>query len=195
MPWSLGSTSDDKFLKSTSCFEGKDIVVTLKMDGENSNLYRDHYHARSLDSKDHESRSWIKQFHAGIKNDIPEGFRICGENLYAKHSIGYDNLKSYFYCFSIWDADNNCLSWDDTVEYCELLDIIPVPVLYRGSWDINVVKNIQINPEIDEGYVVRNSDSFHYNDFSKNCAKYVKANHVVSSIHWMHDAIVKNSLV
>ena len=34
-PWSLGSTSDDKFMENTASFVGKDIVCTLKMDGEN----------------------------------------------------------------------------------------------------------------------------------------------------------------
>ena len=34
-PISEGVTDDDKVLKDTSNFEGKEIVVTVKMDGEN----------------------------------------------------------------------------------------------------------------------------------------------------------------
>jgi len=201
LPWSPGATSDDKILKNTSCFEGKNVVITEKMDGENSTLYRDHYHARSLDSKDHPSRSWIKQFHASIKNDIPEGWRICGENLYAKHSVGYDNLKSYFYCFSIWDDTNYCLSWKDTVEICEMLGVEYVPVLLEPFvWDDASPRMIQeyqpyiLNSKM-EGYVGRNADGFPYKDFGDNVAKFVRANHVTTENHWMHSEVIPNKLI
>ena len=35
LPWSLGSTNDDKFMEDTVSFIGKRIVITEKMDGEN----------------------------------------------------------------------------------------------------------------------------------------------------------------
>jgi hypothetical protein len=201
LPWSPGATSDDKILKDTSCFEGKTVVITEKMDGENSTLARDYYHARSLDSKDHPSRSWIKQFHTSIKNDIPEGWRICGENLYAKHSIEYDDLKSYFYCFSIWDDTNYCLSWKDTVEFCELLGIEHVSVLLEPFvWDDTSPRMIQeyqpyiFNSKM-EGYVVRNADGFPYKDFGDNVAKFVRANHVTTENHWMHSKVIPNKLI
>ena len=203
LPWSMGSTSDDKTLKDTSCFEGKNVVITEKMDGENSTLANDYYHARSLDSRNHPSRSWIKQFHASIKNDIPEGWRICGENMYAKHSIEYDDLKSYFYCFSIWDDNNYCLSWDDTVEYCKLLGIEHVPVMYRiYNWNtlgephyLEDHDVVGFDPAKQEGYVIRNSEKFHHRDFSSNVAKYVRANHVQTDTHWMHSEVIPNKLI
>lgn len=207
-PWSPGATSDDKILQDTSCFNGKRVVVTEKMDGENSTLARDYYHARSLDSKDHPSRSWIKQFHANIKHDIPEGYRICGENLYAKHSLGYDNLKSYFYCFSIWDENNWCLSWEDTVEWCKLLGVETVPVLRESfCWNEFTEQYIkavfdgvdrvfwEFDPTVQEGYVIRNTDKFHYDDFGENVMKYVRKNHIVTSEHWMHQEVVPNKLI
>ena len=58
LPFSLGQTDDDKTLKDCSMFEGKNVVATVKVDGENSTYYSDGYfHARSLDSKSHESRN------------------------------------------------------------------------------------------------------------------------------------------
>lgn len=36
------------------------VVITEKMDGENTTLYRDGLHARSLDSRHHPSRNWVK---------------------------------------------------------------------------------------------------------------------------------------
>ena len=74
LPWSLGASSDDKVLPSVGHFEGRQVIVTEKMDGENTTLYRDHIHARSLDSKGGEDRAWVKQFWASIRGEIPEGW-------------------------------------------------------------------------------------------------------------------------
>ena len=51
--WSKGATSDDKILHDLSNFEGKEVVCSIKMDGENANLTRDCYYARSVDSANH----------------------------------------------------------------------------------------------------------------------------------------------
>jgi len=195
LPWSLGISSDDKILNNISCFHNMDIVVTLKMDGENTSMYRDKIHARSIDSKDHVSRHWVKTFWNNIRHDIPENYRICGENLYAKHSIKYENLKSYFYGFSIWN-ETTCLSWDDTLDFFSLLSVEPVEVIYEGIFNkdklIDIAHNLDAN--IHEGYVIRNKKSFDYNDFSSNVAKFVRKNHVQSDVHWMYKNIEQNLL-
>ena len=38
VPWSPGTTSDDRLLKSVDQFVGKRVVVTEKMDGENTTM-------------------------------------------------------------------------------------------------------------------------------------------------------------
>jgi hypothetical protein len=93
LPWSPGASEDDRFLERLDGLEGREIVVTVKMDGEHATLYRDHLHARSLEPSRHASRSWLRGFHARIAADIPEGWRVCGENLYAQHSIAYRELE------------------------------------------------------------------------------------------------------
>lgn len=192
--FSPGRTDDDKTLKSHDQFEGKNVVVTMKMDGENFTLARDYCHARSLDSKDHWSRSWIKKFHAVISHDIPEGVRLCGENLYAKHSIKYENLTSYFYLFNIWYHDR-CYSWDETLEIAEILGLEVVPVLYDGIWDEDLIVSLSKNlAKDDEGFVVRNKDTFMLEDFQKNVAKYVRKNHIQTDSHWMFAEPEKNFL-
>ena len=57
LPWSPGATADDIYQGKLSSFEGKYVVVTEKMDGENTTLYRDYMHARSVDSRFHPSRN------------------------------------------------------------------------------------------------------------------------------------------
>lgn len=165
------------------------------MDGENTSMYRDRVHARSIDSKAHSSRNWVKNLWNEIRYDIPTGWRICGENLYAKHSIGYKDLKSYFYGFSIWNEENICLSWDNTVEWLELLGIVSVPVLYRGIFDEEKLRQLSVDKEKQEGYVVRFSNSFRYEDFSKSVAKFVRFNHVTTSKYWMYSKVEKNLLM
>jgi len=133
---------------------------------------------------------------AGIAHNMPENWRICGENLWAKHSIHYDSLPSYFMGFSIWNEHNVCLPWDDTVQYFQLLGIEPVPVIYDGVWDEMFFRSIhsKLDPEKDEGFVVRLADSYHYDDFARSIAKFVRKGHVQTDKHWRHQAIVPNGL-
>ena len=195
LPFSQGVTSDDKKLSSVEHFIGKEIVMTEKMDGENSSLYRKYIHARSLDSVDHISQHWLKGLWSNIRYDIPEDWRICGENLYAQHSIQYSNLKSYFQVFSIWNEQNTCLSFDDTIEWCNLLNLITVPVLWRGIFDEKFLKEYKINIEKQEGYVIRLADSFKFEDFNVSIAKWVRKSHVQTEDHWKLQPIIPNKLV
>lgn len=183
LPWSPGVTEDDRVVKDLSVFEGKEVVVTTKMDGENTTMYNNYIHARSLNDKKHWSKSWVKNFHGRIAHDIPDDMRLVVENLYAKHSILYTNLESYVYGISVWKG-MNCLSWDDGCEWFNLLGIPIVPVLYRGVWDEKKISSILLNYNMDEGYVVRLAESFHYKDFSRSVAKYVRKNHVTENDHW-----------
>ena len=186
LPWSPGVNDDDRVLGSLSHFEGKRVIVTEKMDGENTTFYDDHIHARSIDSRGGEDRAWVKQFWATIAYEIPELWRICGENLWAEHSIHYDNLKSYFYGFSIWNEKNECLSWDETLEWFELFNTTPVPVLYDGIWDEKKIRAIEkdLKWESNEGYVVRLAESFTYGQFKNSIAKFVRKGHVQTTKHW-----------
>ncbi len=193
LAWSPGVSSDDIQDRSTK-FQDKHIIVTEKLDGENTSMYSDHIHARSLDSKHHPSRNWVKALHGEKAHLIPEGWRICGENVFAKHSIEYTNLQSYFYVFSIWNDRNICLNWQDTQEWTELLGLELVPVIYEGLWNEAIIRNIKLDLETQEGYVVRNKEAFHYNDFTQNIAKWVRKNHVQTDQHWMHAEVIANKL-
>ena len=201
LPNSPTVNKDDRQLTDTSNFDGKEVVVTIKMDGENSSMYRDYYHARSLDSKNHPSRNWAKVLHSNVCYDIPEGWRICGENLYAKHSIKYTELDSYFYVFSIWNDKNVCLSWEDTCQWCDLIGngLDMVPVLYEGVFDAKLIQDkfdeyVKNSVDEVEGYVVRLADSFSYGEFKKSIAKWVRPHHVQTHGHWMRAKLEPNGL-
>ncbi len=195
--FSEGATSDDKILKDDKMFEGKKIVVTTKMDGENTTIYPDgSFHARSLDSKHREYHSFLLKEIPNFSYQIPEGYRICGEYLYAKHSIYYEDLEDYFLVFSIWDEKNNCLSWEDTKIIAKELGLKTVPELFVGNFDIDKIKEIakKTIEEGQEGIVVRTFDSYPYEEFNKNIAKVVRKGHVQTDTHWSYSQIIPNKL-
>src|SRR3954463_3978029 len=91
LPFSPGGSRDDLVLASTAHFQERHVVITVKMDGENTTMTRDSIYARSVSSDmGHPSRTFVKRLWGNIKHEIPKGFRLVGENMYAKHSIFYD---------------------------------------------------------------------------------------------------------
>lgn len=163
----------------------------------NCTMYNDHIHARSLESKDHPSRHFVKGIWSSVKHRIPEGWRICGENLFAKHSIHYQDLDSYFQVFSVWNEKNVCLDWFNTGVFCRSLGLKTVPMIWTGKYDKHDICDFfttyRNNRDI-EGYVIRLSDEFHYDDFDKSVAKFVRKNHVQTDEHWMNQKMVPNHL-
>jgi len=204
LPWSPGMNRDDRMMEDISVFENKEVIICEKLDGENKNWYSDYMHARSINSDSHPSRNWVKNLWAQKAYNIPEGWRVCGENMYAKHAIHYTNekgnaLDTYFYMFSIWDEKNICLSWDETKEWAELLELQLIPIYYEGVWDMKVIeelnKKMESNLDTIEGYVVRLKREYHYSEFKKVCGKYVRKNHVLQNHgHWSQNKIIPNEL-
>lgn len=194
LPWSPGLTDDDRLLPSTDVFKGCEVIMTEKMDGENTTMYHDYIHARSLDSGNHPSRGWVKNLHGQIQYDIPIGWRICCENLYAQHSVTYDDLPSYVMVFSMWNENNICLSWDETCEYAAVLGLYMVPTLYRGIWDEALIRSMKVKTDSQEGYVIRVTDAFPYGAFRKSVAKWVRKGHVQTTHNWMQRIVIPNRL-
>lgn len=188
--------NDDRRLSTIEHMIGEEIVVTEKLDGENTTMYSDLMHARSMDSRHHASRDWVKQFHGNIKHMIPEGWRVVGENMYAKHSIYYDDLETYFYGFAVFDENDILLKWDDCLYVFNMLGVTPVPTLYRGVFDIGILKHIaeQQDPTKVEGFVARVTKAFPESDYLTHAAKYVRPKHVQTDVHWMQAEIVPNGL-
>ena len=196
LEWSRGLASDDIKVENVEHFVGKEVVVTEKLDGENTSLYSDgSLHARSIDGRNHPSRNWIKASWACRSWLIDDDLRICGENMFAKHSIFYDDLDDLFYGFGVYE-DNYAHDWDITKDIIETVGY-PTPCeFYRGIYDQNLLIEIAraLDPEKVEGYVVRTTEGFHINEFQTHVAKYVRERHVQTDNHWMFDEIVRNEV-
>lgn len=195
-PWSRSKGEDDKEHSTTEQFEGEEVVATIKYDGENTSMYRDHYHARSLDSRHHPSRDAVKAIWGSLRYLIPEGWRVCGENVYAEHSIAYTDLESYFYGFSVWDDRNVALEWDTTLARFAEWGVTPVRELYRGIYDEKAIKALwdETKRSTMEGYVVRVTREIPYAEYGNLVGKFVRTGHVQTDTHWMSKAVVPNKL-
>jgi hypothetical protein len=192
VPWSPEKHRDDSYHPDINSFEGESVVVMEKMDGENLTIYSDgSWHARSLDTPYHPTREWAGKVAGEVGYLVPEGWRVCCENLYGKHSIKYTDLRSYVQVFGIIDDSGRYLDWGETVAWCELLDLAPVPVLWEGEYDRDLISSWtedDINGAAGreaEGYVMRTQPGFPEEQFEYHVAKWVREDHVQTNEHWL----------
>ena len=188
LPWSEGLQNDDRRMEHLDSWDENDvIVVTEKLDGENTSLHKDNIHARSEDSLHHESRNYVKQKWGQIKYLIEDDHQIVVENVYAKHSIYYDNLTDFCYLINIINKETGrILRWDEIRFWSKTLSIPLAPVLYMGkygNWNPYMPEKSEFGAEC-EGYVVRKYNSFPVEDFDKHVAKFVRKGHVQTTQHW-----------
>jgi len=194
--FSPGATSDDRIAISTDSLINTEIIITEKMDGSNTAIMNKGVYGRS--HGDYTQNAWDRpmwDLWNLIKRDIDDGIYLFGENMYGIHSIEYTKLKSYFYLFGI-RSDDVWLSWSTIEEYSYLLSIPTVPVLFKGivksdSELRKLVEDLSNQPSalggLREGIVVRNANEFHNDNFSTNLMKWVRKDHVTTTIHWTRD--------
>ena len=202
---SFSPSKDNTDVRETGLFDlnnfiSKDLIITTKMDGSNLQMSQGKLAARNGKYANHKSFDLAKVLYNEIYYKIPKDIIIFGEWLYAKHSIHYTKLISYFQVFAIYDKFNSIyLSWQDVEQLSNSLSLNTVQKLYS-------IKSNSL-PELEqlitqygenyinqggEGIVIRNSDSF--SDFNSNVAKYVRKNHVTTDEHWTQQKLIRNIL-
>lgn len=198
LPYSLGATSDDKRLSGNwfDAYAGREIVITEKLDGENTALTRNDCFARSHSVATRSA--WTQNLWGSngliwkIKDLIGVEESIYGENLYGVHSIYYDRLPCYWFMFAANNGEY-WYSWNEIEELSEILGVRTVPVLWKGIVNSeeqlkDLVTKFASQPsafgKTREGCVVRNSCGFLLDCFCYNVCKFVRANHVQTDEHW-----------
>jgi len=203
-PFSPGTTSDDRIQYDYwSCIQKMHTLIhTEKLDGENNCLNRYGVFARSHAAPT--TSSWtnhLRQSWESMKHDLGD-LEIFGENLYAIHSIEYQNLDHYFFVFAIRVLDK-WLSWEEVSFYAQLFDLPTVPVLQivsnfenEPAFKNNVLQLTNEKSVFDsfdtvegkscsrEGIVSRNIQEFPVEDLGLNVFKYVRKGHVKTDEHW-----------
>jgi hypothetical protein len=131
-PFSPGTTSDDRIAKSFDRLLTEPIVITEKLDGENTCLNQYGVFARSHAAPTRNPwANYLRDHWNGLHKQLGE-LELFGESLYAVHSIKYTRLESYFYLFGIREGDR-WLAWDEVEFYAGVLGLPTVPVLFWGS--------------------------------------------------------------
>lgn len=193
LPWSLGASEEDIVHETKTIhdmFSGRQVVVTEKLDGKNTTIYSDgHMHGREITDHSPDSQEGMKAIAKTLVGNLPDGWRVCGEDLSVEQSLNYEFRTTNFYVFAIYDEHNRCLSWPETVEWSGLLGLETVPVLYEGAWDSVLLQgwhesNItgmqyympsEFGPE-GEGYVVRIKHAFWHKDFTRSVTQWSRPN-------------------
>lgn len=210
LPWSREDARQQKWLNESQTqemFENNQVVITEKMDGANACLTSDKVYARSHSGEPHrEEWDFLKKQHREkLMHKIPDRMAIFGEYLYAKHSIMYEDLPSYFLVFGIYyKPEREWMSWTDVRALSNELGLETVPVidnLYIEEDENRLVEKLdefalsgalKREPEgssrygdTREGYVVRNYRSFSLDELTENMAKCVREDHVqTEELHW-----------
>jgi len=197
---------DNAYLESVDCLLNTPLVTTIKMDGSNIQMTKNHIAARNGTCAIHKSFDFLKALHAqkyGML--IPDGIEVFGEWLYAKHSIHYDrdiSLNNYLQIFGVYDMNRRLWgSWDNVENMAKILGVPTTPVLkfvsYEKDWQLifDVTNMAQsVIKRGHEGIVIRIVYPFHYGQFEDHIAKYVRPNHVQTDQHWTEQQTVKNIL-
>ncbi len=124
--------------------KGRHIVIEEKMDGANSGISFDDDGTMLLQSRGHFLTGGYRERHydlmkqwAGVHREefrevLKNRYIMYGEWLYAKHSVYYDALPSYFMEFDIYDKETG--KFLDTPSRKKLTEKIPIaPVLVLGE--------------------------------------------------------------
>ncbi|MEI6412404.1 MAG: RNA ligase family protein [Bacteroidota bacterium] len=190
-PFSPGATNDDKIQHDWEGILAHELVLTEKLDGENTCLKAKGVFARSHGAPTR--NPWAQNMWPvweRIKRDLDD-LEIFGENLYGVHSIEYQRLPDYFFVFAARKEDR-WLSWAELQDVTFLLDLRLVPTIGSGRFNAKDLQqrilSSMAEPSIlgaeREGFVVRVASEFNDELFSNNVLKYVRANHVQTDEHW-----------
>lgn len=191
---------DDTYHEDESVFLNTEVVITEKLDGGNTCLFRGEVYARSVESPSHDGWMAMVRKHHAYKTRLFDGLVFNGEDLYGIHSIQYEPIpeNETFRLFSVrmllGDDKVRRLSWDMTESFARAhLQVPLVPVLFRGTFTKEsqirdwFMDNLPLPSTIGgprEGFVLRVTDGFDDAEWSTYGMKFVRPNHVQTDQHW-----------
>lgn len=197
-PFSPGAKNDDRIAKSYEGIVGVPIVITEKLDGENTCLNDKGVFARSHSAPTRNPwAGYLWQRWDMLRHELGD-IELFGESLFAVHSITYTALQDYFYIFAIRQGED-WLSWEEVKLYADIVNIPLVPVLYEGTVKTpealqklveelvqapSSLADMSIEATPREGVVVRPQAAFHNDAFSESVLKWVRPDHVQTDAHW-----------
>lgn len=200
-PTSPGVQSDDKIHTRPERFIGREVTVTEKADGGCTILAQGEPWSRA--SGDPATEGWfamVRKWHSWKTATWDPMIALYGEDLYGIHAIDYGEIPENrtFRPFNLLQH-GRWLSYDDRIKVADDLEMVPVPLVFRGTFNSEKELSRFLADEIKkpslltsagaprEGFVIQSVDEFAFEDFSDNVCKYVRANHVQSDTHWRYN--------
>ena len=186
---------------------GGQVVVEEKMDGANTGIIRHKkgFHLQKRGSLVGQSEhAQFQYFHnwANYQNyeklmNVPVGYTIYGELLYAVHSIYYDSLPDYFLVFDVWDKrKDKFLNTDAKLEFCDKYGFIHTPIIAEGKFNLtdlyDMIPNESSYGDTCEGIVIKR-----YNKKGYTRGKIVKPEFIKvmeESLQWTRSALKVNKV-
>lgn len=201
LPFSPGVQSDDKIIRDIKPFIGREVTVTEKADGGCTILSQGEAWSRA--SGNPATEGWfamVRKWHAWKTSTWDPNTSLYGEDLYGIHAIDYGEIpeNNTFRPFNLLQ-DGKWSSYDHRIKVIEGLEMVPVPLVFRGVFNSEKQLSTFLANEIKkpsrltnagssiEGFVIQSVDEFAFEDFSYNVCKYVRANHVQSNTHWRYN--------
>ena len=192
--YSPGQSRDGEIIADPMRFVGRPVVVTEKLDGNNTLLHRGDVYARSVSAP--ATAKWfamVRKHHAWkvTETDV----FLYGEEIYGVHSIAYDPVPEdeTFYAFALRFGDGSFGSFRTMVKYAQESSIPVVPVLFEGTFrTVHQIRDFVSRAHQEpsalggarEGVVMRLAEGFPAADFKHSVCKSVRAGHVQSDEHW-----------
>ena len=166
----ISQTANEKVVVTQS-FIGERVTITEKMDGEITSIYPDgSFHARSLDSGAAWQRDVIHSYLPSIVSAMRYDEHFVFENMYAKHTIEYDDLESYLYLLYVV-RNGFVISYEQTRMIASKIGLVMPRVLLSGVF--RSANNVLLMKSYREGFVLRVNRSFPYAKLGEFTGKYV----------------------
>jgi len=197
-PFSPGAKNDDRIAADFDSLIGVPIVITEKLDGENTCINELGVFARSHSAPTRNPWAGYLWQQWDLLHHQLQDMEIFGESLYAIHSIVYSALPAYFHVFAI-RQEETWSSWEDVKFYAGVVDLPLTPVLYEGvvesaqALQTLIERLVRMPSSFSdetiahtpcEGVVVRLKAGFHNEDFSTSVLKWVRRDHIQTDAHW-----------
>jgi len=178
------------------------VEITEKVDGANVGIIRSKQgwtlqKRRGLADSIHPQFSffwnWARHNEPKIVQ-IPIGWIIYGELMYAQHNIDYDKLPSYFLVFDIWNG-KKFLDHGDRIQEVKKFGFQHVPVLYYGYTETNSLDDFIMTShcsfkDMMEGIVIKNYRKQQRGKLVR--AEFIKQ--LEEDEHWMNKPVIRNKL-
>ena len=216
-------TDDDKHLSEVESREfiaDESLIVEEKIDGTNVGIHftsagqmvlqcRGHLITQGMHPQYDLFKQWTAVKRGVVEARLEDRYILCGEWVYARHSVHYRQLPHYFFEFDIYDKEEEAfLSLEKRLSLIEGAGIETVPVLHQGVIGKKAREEL-IGPSlfdsVFENPVTRRTDNLMEGLYLRTeaagavagRAKFVRpefVEKVKQSTHWQHQAMVPNLL-